>query len=141
MYYYNQIDIDIYFKTGSGNKRRILRICDLLNNLEMRKSASNDHSASNIATSIVGFHAITGCDSVSSFAGKGKIKGLKLLLKSSEYVDLFSEFGTDWSFTDELFTVVEKFVGGLYWYPNETVNSLRYMVKLVQNNFLHVKMC
>ena len=65
MYYYTQIGIDIYVRTGSGNKRKILRMCDLVNNLEMRTSTSNHHSASNIATSIVGFHAFTGCDSVS----------------------------------------------------------------------------
>ena len=38
MYYYNLIGIDIYFRTGSGNKGRILRIRDLVNNLEMRTS-------------------------------------------------------------------------------------------------------
>jgi len=44
-------------------------------------------------TKLAVLHAFTGCDTVSSFSGKGKSKAVKLLLKESAYIDLFSSFG------------------------------------------------
>ena len=44
-------------------------------------------------------HAITGCDTVSSFAGKGKLSAFKLM-KNVSFQELFARFGLSWEFSD-----------------------------------------
>ena len=42
-----------------------------------------------ICTSLLGFHAVTGCDSISSLAGISKKKALKILLGNISYQEMF----------------------------------------------------
>ena len=62
---------------------------------------------------LIGLHAFTGCDSVSAFAGKGKIKAQKLLI-NSEFVNLFSLLGTSWFVTEDMIDRLSEFVSCLY---------------------------
>lgn len=50
-----------------------------------------------IALGILGLHSFTGCDTVSSFAGRGKVSALKLLKGSTEYQKLFGRLGAEWT--------------------------------------------
>jgi len=57
----------------------------------------------------VGVHAWTGCDSVSSFAGKGKVKAVNLIRKNEQFRDTFVHLGQQWSVSDELFDAIQDF--------------------------------
>ena len=41
--------------------------------------------------SLIGFHSFTGCGTISTFAGRGKVKPLKLMLNDASYVYAFSQ--------------------------------------------------
>ena len=56
----------------SKNLNRKVRLCDFLR-------------------SLIGLHALTGCDTVSAFAGKGKYKALQLALSNASYVRALME--------------------------------------------------
>ena len=43
--------------------------------------------------SLIGVHALTGCNTVFAFAGKSKWKALKLILKNKSYVTAMMELG------------------------------------------------
>ena len=59
---------------------------------------------------MLGLHVLTGCDSVSSFKGIGKLKPPKLLLKSPTYCDTLRGLGDDWQVDDDLLDGCEKFI-------------------------------
>ena len=42
---------------------------------------------------LLGLYGYTGCDTVSAFAGQGKIKPTKLMATFKEYVELFCKVG------------------------------------------------
>ena len=63
---------------------------------------------------MLGLHAFTGCDSVSSFRGIGKIKPLKMLLKSPAHCDALKSLGDDWNVDDDLLIGCEKLTCTLY---------------------------
>ena len=76
---------------------------------------------------------IIGCDSVSSFAGKGKTKAFKLLKDNARYVRGFMALGDSWDINDELFNVLEEFVCDLYGKKNRSsVDLLRYQLHCVK---------
>ncbi|GFO45765.1 hypothetical protein PoB_007227000 [Plakobranchus ocellatus] len=58
----------LIFDTSRRNNRRQLNITDLAATILER-----------LRDAIFGLHAFTGCDSTSCFAGKGKLKALKML--------------------------------------------------------------
>ena len=71
---------NIYMKTGRGSKSRIIQIKRTVENLT--KDLAIGIRVQDFLKSLIGLHTITGCDTVSAFAGKGKAKVLKLLMKS-----------------------------------------------------------
>ena len=62
--------------------------------------------------------AFIGCDLISSFRGIGKIKPLKLLLKSPAHCDTLRHLGDDWNVGDDLLIECKKFICALYGKPN-----------------------
>ena len=50
---------------------------------------------SRLSNCLSGLDAYTGCDTVSAFAGKGKLKSWKLLQKEEKYEKVFSTLGTE----------------------------------------------
>ena len=51
-------------------------------------------------------HAFTGCDTTSAFCDKGKVKPLKILLKSKRYIVTFAKIGANASLEDDAFIVL-----------------------------------
>ena len=49
--------------------------------------------SSEIAETLPGLHAFTGCDTVSSFAGKGKLSALTIVKRDTDFQNAFSELG------------------------------------------------
>lgn len=74
---------------------------------------------------LLGFHSFTGCDSVSCFAGKGKIKPLKLMQQNHEM--LFSDFGRSAELSEYMMGQLETFVCKMYGKTStSSVNKVRY---------------
>ena len=82
---------DVYMKAGRGSKSRIIQIKRIIENLT--KDLATGIRVQDFLKSVIGLHAISGCDAVSAFAGKGKVKALKLLMKNRTYVDAFMDLG------------------------------------------------
>ena len=83
-------------------------------------------SLQNFLKSLTALHGLTGCDTVSAFAGKGKSKAFKMLMKNGKYVRAFMNIGISWNVPSELFSVIEEFVCDLYGKKIRNVNLLRY---------------
>jgi hypothetical protein len=69
---------------------------------------------SELSTALIGLHCFTGCDSVSALYGKGKKKALKLLVKNRSFCEVFQRLGGSYEVTEDMMTVLEKFVCKLY---------------------------
>lgn len=72
----------IFFDTGTAINRRQVNIPELSASLPKQ-----------MRDAIVGMHAFTGYDSSSCFAGKGKLKALKLLQDDRNLLETFARFG------------------------------------------------
>lgn len=65
-------------------------------------------------SALLGLYAYTGCDTVSAFAGKGKLKAMKLLVAETEYIDLLCKVGKSMELDEEMFSKLEEFTCHLY---------------------------
>lgn len=81
-----------------------------------------------VANAVGHMHALTRCDTVSAFDGKGKIGALKLVQQNKKYQDAFIQLGEGWSVSDSLFAVLEEFTCCLYARTSAitAVNDLRF---------------
>ena len=111
----SQLNTRLLFATGSGNKHRVLDLSFLAN-----------HMGSALCKALLGFHSFTGCDTVSSFAGKGKKTCYKALSSSPEFIEAFAAVGVDFSISDQLVGLMEKYVCTLYNSKDDNVNQARY---------------
>lgn len=107
----------VFFLTGSGTNQRIFNV-----NMMASKYGSS------VCKAIVGLHVFTGCDSVSAFKGKGKVKSLRLLTRSQAAIQVFSQLGDSWDIGNELFKGLEEFVCQLYSASTCSVNDARYKI-------------
>ena len=68
---------ETYIKTGKGSSSRIIDLTKAKRKLQ--STVQSPIKLNDFLKYLPGYHAFTGCDTVSAFAGKGKSKGLKLL--------------------------------------------------------------
>ena len=80
------MDCKLYFETGTGNNRRLLDVSII------HQQLSEAHVYAPEA--LIGLHTFTGCDSLSSFHGKRKVKPLNLMLCEPKFVELFRNVGS-----------------------------------------------
>ncbi|KAG1676717.1 hypothetical protein GQR58_014141 [Nymphon striatum] len=127
-----ELHCHLYFKTGTGNKSRIVSIDDVSSQANIQ---ANKLGVSNgeYKRSLLGVYCFTGCDTVSAFAGKGKLKALKLLQEEREFVAAFSRLGLSWDVDNNLVNELQKFVCRLYGQKQSTVNELRYKMYCSKN--------
>lgn len=59
-----------YMKKGRGAKSRIIDLSKVVNSLEKQLDPNVDKHC--FMKALIGVHAITGCDTISAFSGKGK---------------------------------------------------------------------
>ena len=100
---------------GSGNNKKRCWLKDF---------ALNQANSS----ALLGLHAFTGNDFVSSFFRKGKLKCWKTLQKFSKFEDCFSQLGAEWDLSDSLFNELEKYVCNLYGYGEKNINKVRWLL-------------
>jgi hypothetical protein len=92
MLFFNSIQVDSVIKHTNKNNVNIKESLDAL----------------------LGLHAFTGCDTVSAFAGHGKIRSMKLMAKTQENVKLFAELGKTFQLSEELVNNLQEFVCKMY---------------------------
>ena len=81
--FHESIKTQLFQKCSNWSRTKILDINKIAN-----------HVGYDVCKALIGFHAYTGCDVVSSFAGKGKINALKMMNISNTH-DLFSNLGCE----------------------------------------------
>ena len=85
-----------------GNNQRILNV-----------NAIHKTLGEKLCSALPGFHAITGCDYIPAFFGKGKNRPWKLLQDNEDIQEAFCKLHT--SYEDEVtLSTIEKFVVKLY---------------------------
>ena len=110
------------------NLRWIIDIRAVVQNIDSNLNLC-DYPRESLLSALIGFHSFTGCDTVSAFAGRRKIKPLKLMIKTREYIEIFASLGKGTDFDDELLNGLNRFVCHMYgWKGNDSVNEIRYRI-------------
>ena len=99
------IDSNILVKTRVKNKAHTLFIERIIGKLIKSFSRRNTNSATD---AIFGLHAFTGCDTVSAFWWKRKLRPLKLLLTNDQYIFTCALLGNEWTVSENLMKKMEK---------------------------------
>ena len=76
--------------------------------------------------SLIGFHALTGNDFVSSFFRKGKKRCFEVLVKKSKYQNALALLGNTWDLSEEVFDSIQQFICQMYCLSKKDVNEARY---------------
>ncbi|KAI4811883.1 hypothetical protein KUCAC02_014754 [Chaenocephalus aceratus] len=110
-------------KCGTQNRTRYIDIGKLASSV-----------GEEVCQGLVGLHALTGCDTVSAFAGRGKLSALKHLKENETYQEAFKRLGEAWDVSADLFDKMQDFVCRLYASSSTTsdVNELRYQLFCAQ---------
>ena len=99
----NAIPSSIYFKCGTQTRIRYVSI-----------SSVTQVIGQDLCSSLLGMHAYTGCDTVSAFAGRGKMGALGIVEENKEFQEMFKLVGMEWELSDELFQKLEDFTCLMY---------------------------
>ena len=97
--YCKKINCFLYQKCGTQNQTRYMNISNLAQLL-----------GDNLCDALAGIHAFTGCDSVSAFAGQGKLSAPKLVRGNSAFKESFNLMGTSWEVSQELYMQQDGFI-------------------------------
>ena len=103
----------VLFATGTGKHQRIINLTKISDCLGPT------------APNLIKFHAFTGCDSTSSFHGKGKKKSFKKLLENPDHVACLAKLGDNYHM-DALPPGMEDLVCDLYNTSCSTVRDARF---------------
>ena len=88
---------------------------------------NGDRYSQQEATALMTLHAFSGCDTTSAFKGLGKIKPLKVLLRTPKYIPVLARLGETWYVPRDLYDELDSFTCAVYGKPHtKTVNDLRY---------------
>lgn len=113
----SRLDSNVYFLTGIRNRTRVIDL----------KKLANDLSPS-ICSALIGLHVFTGCDSITSFYGKGKKKPYSTAVDHEPFLTAFSELGTEFTLKPTLMPLLEGYVCRLYGHGTSDVNHVRYKI-------------
>jgi hypothetical protein len=118
LHFQKYIKASLFQKCGNKNRTKLL---------DIKKIVS--HVGEEVCETLIGLHAFTGCDSVSAFAGKGKVSALKKI-NCEDTKEVFSKLGSDWNLSDENMKALEIFTCSLYSPKASTnsINELRYLL-------------
>ena len=118
---------NLFMRTGCRNNLRIIDIEAVKESLleDIPENVTDEQ----VLAALPGLHDFTGCDTVSAFSGKGKVKALKIMLTDAKFVEFFESIGGDWTMSDEIYSCAEEFLCHLYCFNDEVdVNILRYEI-------------
>ena len=112
------IPATIVFLTGTKNRRRFINLT------QVGRSLGRE-----LCLALPGYHAFTGCDTTSAFAGKGKVAPLELLNKNESFCTAMQLIGKSFdSNIDVLFKKCQPYVCKMYSYHDVAtdINTVRY---------------
>ena len=116
LYYQRKLDLAIIVEMGSGA------------NIIIYDVSSHTFDA-RIVEALPSFHALSGCDSTSSFNGIGKLKALKTLKTDDRFIDAVCSIGEELDLSADVSEVLEEYVCQLYGEKNERViNNCRFKI-------------
>ena len=126
------IQANIYMLTGTGDKRRLIDLNAVADNTFVKLNQV-DCSKEKYFDAVLGFYCFTGCDSTSSFAGRGKNRPLQILGKSEKYINAFATLGSTNQVGEETVEILQSFVCYMYGKKNAfelgiSLNDLRYRI-------------
>ena len=101
--------VRVLINNGTGKARKVIDVTSLTLDLNKKKA-------------LIGMHAFSGNDYVSSFFKKGKVAAWKAMVKRQEFICLFEELGTSPQVPDHISQSLERFVCALY--GNHRVSSV-----------------
>lgn len=113
-----------FLKRGTRNKCRIIDLTLVTHKL--KNLTAPGIQAEDVLDSLIGFHALTGCDSVSAFSLKGKWRPLQKVMKNKKFVEAMQDIGKCWTVAGTTFAAIEEFVCSMYGKSGTSVNNLRY---------------
>ena len=107
----------VFLDYGTGNHRKGLLLCDI-QLFDSEKEC------------LVGFHAFTASDYISSFFRKRKRACWKIdiIEKNPKFIEVFASLGSSWSLQDEVHDGLEEYVRRLYGYKKKGVNYVRHQL-------------
>ena len=105
----------VFIDNGTGESRKLIWLGGV--NLSHEKCKA-----------LLGMHAFTGNDYVSSFFKKGKEMCWKLVRKYEKFERCFINLGMESSFSSSLFSALQEFVSMLYGTKLKPVNEFRYAI-------------
>ena len=116
---HKHISASLYQKCGTKNRIRYLDISMLASSLR-----------SSVCDALIGLHAVSGCDNIGAFAGRGKLIALKQMKSNKTYQEAFSHLGQSWDVSTELFEKLQEITCHMYIPSTNTsnVNDLRYQI-------------
>ncbi|XP_066920827.1 uncharacterized protein [Clytia hemisphaerica] len=131
------IGCNIFILTGSGYHKRLIDL-NLVCETYFTRIEDSKFNKEMVLQALPGFHCFTGCDSISAFSGRGKIKPLKVMIQKSEYVKAFAELGTTWDISEENVSILEAFVCHMYGKKDSlelgiSIDDLRYNIYCRKN--------
>ena len=86
---FEDIPTDLYMLTRTKKSRRIIDIKRVADAFFDAYCEINTIDKSKLFKSLLGYHCSTGCDSISAFCGKGKIKALSVFCKDESFIEAF----------------------------------------------------
>ena len=107
--YRSKVNID----NGSGKNRKLIWFGGL--DLEPKRCEA-----------LIGLHAFTGNDYISSFFRKGKDQCWKVMEKFQKFENCFAELGNSVELNMDTFSLLEEYVCHLYGIRSKTVDGVRY---------------
>ena len=126
-YHFNLSSMQIYIFSQGWETLDELSTLGPLQKTSTKISVYMNLQKKSLLSALVGFHSFTGCNTVSAFAGRGKIKPLMLMMKCKDYVEMFASFGSGTEMDDLLITWLKRFVCHMCgWKGKDSVNNIRY---------------
>ena len=117
----SSIPCHLYQKSGTANRVRYLDIHKIALKL-----------GNSVCSALPGLHALTGCDTVSSFAGRGKSMAFKQMNSDYSKQDDYNQLGRSFDIDDKLFENLQQIVCCMYSSSTQIclINDLRYQLFL-----------
>ncbi|KAJ8404780.1 hypothetical protein AAFF_G00331670 [Aldrovandia affinis] len=87
-----------------------------------------------VCNAVIGMYAYTGCDTLSAFAGRGKLRALKLIMRSEHFQEVFRKLGQSGELSMDLFKKLQAFTCKLYTASTTTedINTARHQLFCAQ---------
>ena len=126
------IPSSVFIKCGSQTRVKYIEVSRIVESV-----------GATVCRSLLGFHAFSGCDTVSAFAGRRKVVGYRIVTRNVEFQEMFQQLGMEWNLSDDLHHSLQKFTCTMYCSTPGTsdINELRYRLFCLKRETLNPISC